>query len=119
LAAKVKFEFKEASQFRAVYIDGAFGGPTPSGVLYMSLFADRNPMPDKVVYSVEGNSLGPEIMEERSTSDAITRIQEVGVIMSFETAAVLRDWLSRQIDEQKKRLAPIAPVDSVTAETKH
>jgi hypothetical protein len=117
LAAKVKFDFKESQQFRIVHVDGAFGGPTPGGSLYLSLFNERHAMPDRVVHAIEGFQVGAEIVDERVASDAITRTNEVGVIMSFDSAKVLRDWLTRQIDDMEKRVAA-AKVDT-SKDTKH
>ena len=118
MAAKIKFDFKESNQFRVVHVDGAFGGPTPNGAsLYLSLFSERGAMPDRVVHLLEGSRLGAEIMDERMCDDAIVRTNEVGLFMSFEVAKVVRDWLSRQIDEMDKRTAALAM--DVEKETKH
>jgi len=118
VAAKIKFDFKESAHFRIVHVDGAFGGPTPHGLLYMSLFNEHNPMPSRVVHSIDGPQLGSELMEERVCDDALVRTNEVAVLMNFETAKVVRDWLTRQIEDAEKRTA-IANSVSVGEETKH
>jgi hypothetical protein len=117
LAAKVKFDFKDSNQFRIVHVDGVFGGPTPGGTLYASMFNERNPMPTQVVYSLDGSQLGAELMDERVCSEALTRTHEVALIMSFDTAKVVRDWLTRQIEDLERRAA--ATTADLARETKH
>jgi len=114
MAAKIRFEFKESSQFRIVHVDGAFGGPTPTGNLFISMYNERNPIPESVVHSLDGTSLGQEIMSERVSGEGITRTQEVGLVMSVEAASAFRDWLGMQIEQMRKQQS-----DPVVSENKH
>jgi hypothetical protein len=97
VAAKIKFEFKESSQFRIVHTDGVFGGPTPHGNVYASFYNERLAMPVEVSHTYEGGRIGEEILEERKVADAVERTMEVALIMNLATAKYLRDWLSNHI----------------------
>ena len=129
MAAKIKFEFRDSSLFRIVHADGVFGGPTPSGDLYLSFYNERSAMPKSVTHMLEGNTAGAEIMEERVvSSEGIERTNEVAVLMSFATAVSFREWLSRRIndmvaqnpelakaeEETKKQVQAKLPVSKVT-----
>jgi len=99
VAAKIKFEFKDSTLFRIIHADGVFGGPTPSGDLYLSFYNEHQPMPESVVHTVDGDMPGEEIMAERVASSGIARTNEVGVVMSFASAVVLKEWLSKRIGD--------------------
>jgi hypothetical protein len=89
-----------------------FGGPTPSGEIYLSFFNELAPMPSSVTHTFEGTHPGPEIIEERVSSNSITRINEVGVVMSFPSAVNLREWLSKRIADMVALDPKLAQVEA-------
>jgi hypothetical protein len=99
----VKFEQFESNNFRVVHADGAFGGPTPSGLLYAVFFSQTPPIPKEVAYEVKDDgNLGDEISSGRSSSSAIQRRIEVGVLMDLNTAKAFYQWLGQQIEQLEK-----------------
>lgn len=93
----VKFLYVKSNYFRVVHADGAFGGLTPRGELFMSVFSERAPLPDVTVQAVEKGQLGQEIIEQRQASDGIVREIEVGIVMDLVVAKSVVAWLSDRI----------------------
>lgn len=107
--AKIKFHYLKASAYRECHIDGVVGGPTARG-LWFSGFSERGPVPQVAVHSVkpvDGQpdllALGEMIQADSESKEGIIRTLEVGLHMDLETAAVLHEWLDRQIGILKKR----------------
>jgi len=114
VAAKITFEFKDSSLFRIIHADGVFGGPTPSGDVYLSFFNEHGPMPSTVTHNLEDNLPGPEIIEERVASKHIARTNEVGIVMSFAAAVNLREWLAKRIADMVAMDPKLAEVEAET-----
>ncbi len=99
------FHYLKTPSFRSYHVDGALGGFTPSGDLYMELFVERYPTPQTVRYklSPEGRLEG-EI--SRTGKDGIIREVEAAIIMNMNTATTLRDWLDKRIKEFQTQNKP-------------
>jgi hypothetical protein len=101
---KIRFHYLKANDFRVVHVDGLFGGPTPSGDIFVSLFSQRPPMPQITVQPLnENGQLGDEIMAERVSKDGIIRQLEVGLTMRPEVAESIVKWLQDRIAEMKQK----------------
>ncbi len=99
LPSSVMFNYIKSNYFRVVHADGAMGGFTPRGHLFMSLFSERAPLPDVTVQAVENGQLGKEILEQRKgSSEGILRELEVGVVMDLNVAKSLVTWLKERIE---------------------
>jgi hypothetical protein len=91
------FKHREDQQFRVIHVDGIFGGPTPRGLLYATLFTELPPLPSEVTHELlPSGTLGKEL--GRSNDAAIQRRIEVGLIMDVQVCKAIRDWLSAQVD---------------------
>jgi hypothetical protein len=101
VAAKIKFEFKDSNLFRIVHSDGAFGGPTPQGDLYLSFYSERLAVPKAVTHKIVGDTFGEEIIEERVVGDAVERTMEVAVVMNINAASNFHGWLGKAIAQMK------------------
>lgn len=87
--------YKESPHYRHVQVNGAYGGPTPSGDVFMAVYSDRLHFPDSGIIEIndEGESL-PETIEAKR---GLVREVEVGITMSLETAKALQIWLEAKI----------------------
>ncbi len=100
---EMEFHFLKTNNYRSFYIDGAFGGITPSGLLAMDLFLERRPTPRKMIHAIEENGkLGSVI--EKETKEGIIREIECGLIMNIDTAIKIKDWLDGKINEYNKMM---------------
>ena len=112
---EIKFHFKKSKFFRVIHVDGAFGSFVPQGSgVQMAVYSERAPLPREVVHTINNGVLGPDDLEKRVVKDGIFREVETSLVMSFETAAAVRDWLSARLDEVKSIRSSIVPIlDSV------
>jgi len=101
--SSVNFHYVKSNFFRVLHVNGAFGGLSPDGGIFMALFNERAPLPDVTVQKVESNGqLGKEVVEQRRSSDGIVRELEVGLSMDIRTARLLLDWLKERIELVEK-----------------
>jgi hypothetical protein len=85
----VNFDYLKSNQFRAIHVDGAFIGLTQTG-LTVNFFAERQPIPRRVVHKVgKDGAIGEEIVEQRVVRDAVIRDTEVSISMSIDVAKSL------------------------------
>lgn len=97
---KVKFHYLKANDFRVVHMDGVFGGLSPTGDIFMSIFSQRPPIPQITVQPVKENGeLGDELIEERTVKEGIVREIEVGIAVRPEIAQTLIKWLQEKVDQ--------------------
>jgi hypothetical protein len=98
LTGKVRYDYIKSNFFRVICVDGAHGGPRPSGrsSIHMALFSERNAIPKAEEFEVKDGRLGKQA--DKEVRAAIVREVEVDAIMSLDTARAIRDWLSQMID---------------------
>jgi hypothetical protein len=97
---KVKFHYLKSGDFRVIHADGVFGGITPTGDIFASLFSQRPAIPTLTVQSIKENGeLGEEMISERVSKDGVVREMEIGITMRPEVAEALVKWLQERIAE--------------------
>ena len=102
-AKKIAFHYIKSNQFRVVHVDGALGGITPTGDIFVSLYSQRGPIPQKTVQEVnESGEVGDEIMEERVSRDGLVREIEIGISVRPEVAKNLINWPQKKVEEYDK-----------------
>jgi hypothetical protein len=106
---RIQFDFIKAPGYRLIHADGAWGGLTTQGYVYMALYAERPSIPQSVVGTVSDDGNFVEISEERIARQAVIRDVEVGVLMDIDTAVALRKWLDEKIRVGRTILAGVAP----------
>src|ERR1700757_2767574 len=88
IPSTVEYDYIKSHYFRVIRVNGAFGGFSPDGNLYMAIFSERPPMPDVTIHNVDSNGkIGAEIMEQRKiTSRGIVRELEAGLSLDINAA---------------------------------
>ncbi len=100
---KVRFNFIKSNYFRVVHMDGAHGGVTPHGQIFVSVYNERAPIPQATLHVVDSaGTLGKEAREERIVKEGLVREVEVGMIMDLATAESLHQWLGEKIATLKE-----------------
>lgn len=93
----VKFHLVKGNFFRVIHADGVVGGITPSREIFLSLFNERDAIPQLIEQAINADgSLGEEI--KRSGKEGIVREIEVGVMLNVKTAKLIADWLLKQAE---------------------
>jgi hypothetical protein len=97
---KVRFHYIKSNYFRVVHMDGIFGGLSPTGDIFMSIFSQRPPIPVVTVQPVKENGeLGDELISERTVKDGLVREIEVGIAVRPEIAESLIKWLQEKVEQ--------------------
>jgi hypothetical protein len=112
---EIEFDFIKSNYFRVIKADGAFGGLSPTGAIHMGLYSERQPIPQKIFHSIQGNQLGPELQEKRQVRKSIVREMEVDVVMDIVQAIGLRQWLDDRIAQYEKIVGPLPQPPNVGA----
>ena len=99
----VEFHYIKSNAFRVVHMDGAMGGITPAGLIFVSLYSERPAIPQTMVHELtEEGQIGAERTEERVGKKGVVREIEIGAQMSVETAVNFVKWLQDRIELVKK-----------------
>ena len=61
---RVVIEYIKSQLFRVAHVDGAIGGPTPSGQIHLAMFSERPAIPRRLVARLSGGVIGDPIPEE-------------------------------------------------------
>lgn len=93
----VTFAFTQSQHHRVIHVDGAWGGITAQGLINIDLFSEYTSPPDTISLQLEVGK--PPTETDRVGGQSITREREVTAIVTLQTAAAIRDWLSQKIDE--------------------
>ena len=99
----IAVNYLKSSDFREIACDGAIGGMTPQGKLWVAFYAERFPLPRIVEHDVIQGSKPDEITVDMSSGrilesrSGIVRHVEFGVYLTTESAKTLHDWLGKQI----------------------
>jgi hypothetical protein len=95
----VDFHYIKSNLFRVTHTDGAMGGVTPAGLIFVALYSERGAIPQKMVHEItEAGQVGPECADERVGKKGVVREVEVGATMSVETATNFVKWLQDKIE---------------------
>jgi hypothetical protein len=99
----VPFHNIKSNLFRVVHTDGAIGGITPAGLVFIGLYSERSAIPQMMVHDLtESGQVGSEHLDERVGKKGIVREVEVGATMSVEVAQTIVAWLQEKIDLVQK-----------------
>jgi hypothetical protein len=94
------FHYLKSPLYRTFHVDGALGGPTPSGGVWITIFSERAPIPRMTENEIgEDGSVGAEVNRESKTG--VIRDVECGLVMTKQTALRLHKWLGILLHEMK------------------
>jgi hypothetical protein len=97
----------KSTQFRVVYVEGAYGGITPHGMIEFAVYNERRPIPrmGTLHADAEQNLITEEITEGKS---GLVREIETALMMTPDTAERLARWLDSKISEFAELKVPDA-----------
>lgn len=100
---ELAFYYVKSPSHTEIKVDGAIGGPSPTGDnIAVSLYTERNPIPQVVVHSMtempDGSSkLGEEIAGRREGKSGVVRVVQATLHMNLDQAMAVHEWLGEQI----------------------
>jgi len=98
---ELKFYYIKSPQHLEVKVDGALGGPTPTGDgIVMSIYTERNAIPQVQVFNItDEGALGEELPESREGKVGVVRSVQTSLHLSLGQAKSIHDWLGKQIEQ--------------------
>jgi hypothetical protein len=104
---EVAFDYIKGPDFRVMWADGAIGAITPNGHIHFALYAERQALPRRQVFSIDEidggkGRLRNEILEKQISRGSIVRELACDVFLSPQTAENLANWLLSQVAEFRK-----------------
>ena len=121
LPTEVRFEYVKIPDYRTYRAEGVFGGITPKGSIFVSLFIDRPSIPTVVVYALNDGVMGDEKLDQRVDREGLIREVQAGFTMDLRTAISFRVWLDDKIktlEEFKERQRDRHPATDPLEEAK-
>ncbi len=90
----------KGSNFRQVHVDGAHGAITPSGLININFFSQRNAIPKGTIYSLnEDGTINKSIEDVEDSKHGIVRDFDFGIIMDINVCKKIKDFLENKIEE--------------------
>jgi len=99
-APHVTFDYEQGQLYRLIPVDGAVGGPTPSGKMLVALYAEYGSLPHATEHTIEDGQLR-EL--HRHGGNTFTRRIEVGLILDLRALQSLHNWLGSCRRELERR----------------
>ena len=105
---RITFSYEKSPTCRTIHASGAWGSVTPEYAIYMALFSEHLPIPERTAHLItETGALGVEVDDERQVKSGVVRQIEAEVFLSEQTAISLVAWLQerlRQIQEARAQV---------------
>ena len=102
--SKLKFKYLFKEDYNPVYVNGAHGGISTRGEIVINFYLERHGVPYSQTHEFKSDGyLGKEI--EREPKDYHTkmiRYVENGIILNYENAIQIRDFLNKHIKDLEK-----------------
>ncbi len=100
--SNITFKYIFPDDYNPVFVNGAWGGVTPSGELAISFYLERLGLPIKETHELtDEGKLGQIINREPEDQVAVRYIQN-GIILTLDGAMTIYDWLGKKIKEAEK-----------------
>lgn len=105
-ADRMLVHVKKMPNHRTLHVDGAYGGLTPKGYIFMELFTEHNAIPQTIKRAFKKlDEHTVRIMPEKdkaSGKEGIVWECETALIMDLRTAVSIRDWMNSKIEEAEE-----------------
>ena len=92
---QVEIRFEQASQFRTIHVDGAWGGATPGGEIAVNVYNEHSPLPSSVTLTRTEDG---KTSHEPTGETGIVRVIETELRMTPDVARTLATWLVEKAD---------------------
>jgi len=104
---KQQVTFIKSSQFRVIYVEGAYGGLSPRGRISFALYNERTPIPQATEVGRNPDGNFEEVLKDSKVG--IVREVEAQLTMGLDEAAELARWLTERVAIARDLLAAGQP----------
>lgn len=110
--SRIRYEYEHESEARLQYAHGVWGGINPQGEIEINFYLESDKMPDYSERRVEPDgSFGQEMAPFDEEVRVVTRRIHSKVLINYNTAHALLEWLEEKIealDMEEEGGAPFA-----------
>lgn len=92
----VQFHFIKTANYVAHHADGALGGPTPAGSLYLAFYAERGSIPQMIEHALSPDGTLGESVRVAGKKGIVREIQ-TGVVLNKTAAQNLVEFLQETL----------------------
>lgn len=100
------FHHIKSPDFKTGYASGLFANLTPNGLINLTFYIDRNPIPDLISFNIEDGKLGQE--SNKITRKGIVREVQHGVLVDVNTLKNVITVLEQALKMHQSQLEQIA-----------
>ena len=98
----ITFKYIFKYDYNPVYVNGAHGGVSPRGEIVANFYLERQPLPNEITHALNPDgSIGADIVavDPENLNSTIVRYVSQGVVLNYQNAKVLYNWLGDKIAE--------------------
>ncbi len=101
LKQEIRFIYEYPEGFQQQYVNGALGGVSPRGEIIANFFIEKPILPKAVSNEITPSGIiGAETVEEPADlRNTFVRAVTGGIILSYDNARNLHNWLGEKIKE--------------------
>jgi len=99
---EITFEYRESSDYREVFADGAYGGINSKGTFFIDFFTETVKPADKEITVVSETGENVPIPEKDNFKRTVYRDKKVRLHMSQSNVETVAQWMLDKITEYKK-----------------
>lgn len=101
MSKTIKFKYLFQDDYNPKYVNGAQGGISPRGEIIINFYFERNGLPHSQTLEFDENGKSSEIIESlpNDLESSFLRVVENGVVMSYQTAKEIHNWLGKHIEK--------------------
>ncbi|OQY03453.1 MAG: hypothetical protein B6I20_05065 [Bacteroidetes bacterium 4572_117] len=98
---KIKCKYIFENNYNPIYVNGAQGGINPLGEIVINFFLERNAIPVSQTFEIKDSKIGIEDIDSEPSDlkNSFVRVIKNGVIINYQTAKELHQWLGGHIDK--------------------
>ncbi|HOE88612.1 MAG: hypothetical protein BWY50_00849 [Spirochaetes bacterium ADurb.Bin315] len=103
MTKKIEFKYIFEKDYNPKYVNGAFGGMSPTGEMVVNFYLERMPLPYSDFHDVKEGQVGDLTGREPEDYDStIVRYIQNGIVLSLEHAKAIHNWLGLHIAEAER-----------------
>jgi len=92
----LNFKYKFSEDYNPHYVNGAYGGISPTGEIVVNFYFERTPVPyEEKVQTEDGETVE---VKPKNHEENMIRFVPTGVVMNLESAKSIHDWLGEHIE---------------------
>ena len=101
---KIEFKYEHSDNYIPHYISGVYGGITPRRTIIANFFLERQLIPESEVNEITEDGKVGNLVEKKPQVEIPTVVRYIptGIIMDYDTAIAIHDWLEKKIKSLEK-----------------